>query len=192
MHGLGIEQASHKQERTVKGSCFCSTARALDASCHSLVTVRGVSVPAIRVPISFPSLSNSSSPCTQERKGLTEQADSVEESGSDNHGGNRSTERLGSTSSGENGLPRSMRAESDVVRYKGDRPNQYPTTSGGFPVGVKVDNVQAFFSSRESSVQGFFWSSSSALKVDSCWAGVRVFQEASICVLRGRGLAERK
>lgn len=40
---------------------------------------------------------------------------------------------------------------------------------------------QAFFSSRDSSFQSFFCSSSRALKVDSCSAGVRLFHEASIC-----------
>ena len=37
-----------KGRLTEKGSCFCSIARAVEASCHSLVIVLGFGEPAMR------------------------------------------------------------------------------------------------------------------------------------------------
>ena len=75
------------------------------------------------------------------------------------------------------------------------RRNTLHTTISHLSLGYHLRDeryVHAFFSSRVKSFQSFFCSSSSALNVDSCSAGVRVVQDASICaVVEQQASAER-
>jgi len=100
----------------------------------------------------------------------------VEDDSTNSDGSNDTSDRL--SSFGLDRFTGTVRTESNVVGY-----SKY--TLSGSHVVLRVQererlDVQAFFSSRESSFQSFFCSSSRCLKVCSCSAGVKVFHDASI------------
>lgn len=92
-----------------------------------------------------------------------------------------------------------MRTESNVVGCARPHPPCVSHTlrrhlarsrNGGRDGKRKAVDVQAFFSSSESSFQSFFCSSSRCLKVCSCSAGVNDFHDASIWTCRECGKRE--
>jgi hypothetical protein len=94
----------------VKGSCFCSMARAVDASCHSFVTVLGFSDPTRQGPYQLHVQ-------TREwgRERLTQEPDAVEHCRGEEDGPNDTTDDLDSRAGSKDWCAGTVSTERDVV-----------------------------------------------------------------------------